>query len=207
MLPPVPVKKLLGRIVLLLSGWRPEGSVPASSKFVLIAAPHTSNWDLVLLLALAAHLGVSISWMGKYNMFVGPLGWLLKRWGGVPIFRHQRTNMVDQMVERFAACDAFALVVPAEATRGRAEYWKSGFYRIAHRAGVPIVMGFLDYRTKRGGFGPELMPSGDLRADMDAIRAFYATKTAKYPDKFAEPRLREEEQEDFDLGGPAASAG
>ena len=188
------MRKLLGKLVLLASGWRFEGTVPADDRFVLIAAPHTSNWDLVLLLALTAVIGMKISWMGKYNMFVGPLGWMLKRFGGIPIYRHQRLNMVDQMVERFAQSERLVLVVPAEATRGRGEYWKSGFYHVARRAGVPIYMGYLDYRRRRGGFGEPLMPSGDIRADMDKIRAFYADKTAKYPDKFTTPRLREEDE-------------
>ncbi|RMF18539.1 MAG: acyltransferase [Deltaproteobacteria bacterium] len=188
------MKKLLGKLILLASGWRFEGAVPAAPKFVLIAAPHTSNWDLVLLLALAAVVGVRISWMGKYNMFVGPFGWMLKRFGGIPIYRHQRLNMVDQMVERFAESERLVLVVPAEATRGRGEYWKSGFYHIARRAGVPIYTGYLDYRRRRGSFGEPIMPTGDVRADMDKIRAFYADKVAKYPEKFTPPRLREEDE-------------
>ncbi len=188
------MRRLLGRLVLLLSGWRFEGAVPKDKKFVLIAAPHTSNWDLILLLALAAVVGVEISWMGKYNMFVGPLGWLLKRFGGIPIYRHRRTNMVEQMAERFAASERLVLVVPAEATRGRGQYWKSGFYHIARRAGVPIYTGYLDYRRRRGGFGEPIVPTGNVRADMEKIRAFYADKVAKYPDKFTPPRLREEDE-------------
>ena len=184
--------KLIAKLVLLVTGWRPEGEKPAEKRFVLIAAPHTSNWDLVYLLALAEIFDVRISWMGKDTNFRPPFGGLMRRLGGIPVVRHQRGNLVAQAAQRFAASQELALVVPAEGTRGAVEHWKSGFYHIARSADVPIVLGYLDYARRRGGFGPSLRATENVRKDMDQIRAFYADKTAKHPEMFVEPRLKEE---------------
>ena len=159
---------------------------------MLIAAPHTSNWDLVYLLALSEVFDVRVSWMGKAAIFRPPFGWLMRRLGGIPVTRHQRGNMVSQATHRFATAQDLALVVPAEGTRGAVEHWKSGFYHIARGAEVPIVLGYLDYARRRGGFGPSLVATEDVRKDMDQIREFYADKVGKHPDQFAEPRLKEE---------------
>ncbi len=159
---------------------------------MLIAAPHTSNWDLAYLLAIAVEMDVSVSWMGKHSLFRGPLGPLMRATGGIPIRRHLREGLVEQMARRFAESEDLVLTIPPEATRSRAPLWKSGFYHIAQRAGVPIVLGYLDYARRRGGFGGEFEPRGDLRREMDQVRAFYRDVQGRYPDCFAEPRLREE---------------
>ena len=185
-------KRAAGNAFLGTFGWRAEGDTPEPKKYVLIAAPHRSNWDFPFTLALAWALDVKMRWLGKHTLFEGPLGGFLKSVGGVPVIRHERRNMVDQMADLFAEHDELALVVPAEGTRSRRPYWKSGFYHIASKAGVPIVPGFLDYARKRGGFGEPIVPSGDLKADMDRIRAFYADKVGKFPAKFGPVRLREE---------------
>ena len=184
--------KGLARLFLRLTGWRPEGARPDVPRFVLIAAPHTSNWDLAYLLALATTFDIKVSWMGKHGLFRPPLGWLMRRVGGIPVVRHRRSNLVEQMTQALKDSEQMALVVPSEGTRGWAPYWKSGFYRIARSADVPIVMGYLDYARKRGGFGPALKTTGDVRLDMDEIRAFYAGKTGKYPEQFGPIRLKEE---------------
>ncbi len=186
------MRKFLSRAFLAASGWKPEGERPRDRRFVLIAAPHTSNWDLAFLLALAEFFDVRISWMGKDTLFRPPLGWLMRSVGGIPVVRSKRGNLVAQAAERFKSAEDLALVVPAEGTRGAVEHWKSGFYHIARSADVPIVFGYLDYARRRGGFGPAMRPSDDVVKDMDQIRAFYADKVARYPEKFAEPRLREE---------------
>ena len=186
------MRKFVSRVFLALTGWKPEGERPTDRRFVLIAAPHTSNWDLAYLLALSTLYDVRISWMGKDALFRPPLGWLMRRVGGIPVVRHKRGNLVAQAAERFASEPDLALVVPAEGTRGAVEHWKSGFYHIARSADVPIVLGYLDYARRRGGFGPSLRASDDVAKDMDQIRAFYADKGAKYPDKFATPKLKEE---------------
>jgi 1-acyl-sn-glycerol-3-phosphate acyltransferase len=187
------VRKLIARAFLRITGWQPEGERPSAPRFVLIAAPHTSNWDLAYLLALAEVYDLHISWMGKHQIFRWPFGGLFRSLGGIPIRRHERADRVGAMAKEFVERETFALVVPSEATRALAPYWKSGFYHIARRAEVPIVMGFLDYRRKRGGFGPALRATGDIQQDMDRIRAFYADKVGKYPEKFGPVRLREED--------------
>lgn len=186
------VRRWLARLFLSATGWQPEGERPAPARYVLIAAPHTTNWDFPYLLAFAEHFGLTISWLGKASLFRGPLGPLMRALGGIPIERSRSENRVAEMAQAFSDRAALGLVVPAEATRGRAEYWKSGFYYIAMAAEVPVVMSYLDYTRKRGGFGPAFMPSGDIARDMDAVRAFYADKQGKYPEAFGPVRLREE---------------
>lgn len=186
--------KFIARWFVRINGWEPEGKRPAARKFVLLAAPHTSNWDLAYLLALATVLDVRVSWIGKHTLFLGPMGPIMRWLGGISIDRRKRSNMVAQMAEAFSKTDALALTIPPEGTRSLAPHWKSGFYHIAREAKVPIVLGFLDYARKRGGFGPEIIPTGDVRADMDKIRAFYDGIQARYPKKFGPVRLKEEDQ-------------
>jgi 1-acyl-sn-glycerol-3-phosphate acyltransferase len=186
------IKKNIGQAILRLSGWAFEGPVPATRRYVLIAAPHTSNWDFVYMMAMAWTLGIRLSWMGKASLFVFPHGALFKALGGLPIRRGRRGNLVEQSVARFSQGGDLVLAVPAEGTRGRGTMWRSGFYHIARLAEVPVVLGYLDYARKRGGLGPEVRPSGDVRADMDVVRAFYADKVGRFPAKFTTPRLSEE---------------
>jgi 1-acyl-sn-glycerol-3-phosphate acyltransferase len=188
------MRRAIAKSFVDLTGWRDEGAKPTARKYVLIAAPHTSNWDLFYLLAFAELYDERISFMMKHTVFRGPLGPIFRGLGGIPIRRDRRNNLVKDMTEEFARRDAFALVVPAEGTRSRVPYWKSGFYHIAREAKVPIVMGYLDFARRRGGFGPALLPTGDVRADMDAIRGFYADKSGRHPHLFAAPRLREEDE-------------
>jgi len=188
------VRRLFARAFLRVTGWTAEGAPPTPHRFVLIAAPHTSNWDLAFLLAFAAVFDLRISFMMKHTVFRGPLGPFFKSLGGIPIRRHLRENLVKQMVELFRTGEDLVLVVPAEGTRDRVERWKSGFYHIAREAGVPIVLSYLDWGRRRGGFGPAIIPTGRYREDMDAIRDFYADKTGRHPELFAEPKLREEDE-------------
>lgn len=187
------LKKLLGWIYLGVSGWRPEGDIPTRGRFVLIAAPHTSNWDLPHTLAIAWATGVEVRWMGKQSLFRFPFGVAMRALGGIPIDRSRHHNVVTAAAELIRQSERILMAVPAEGTRsGGDQAWRSGFYHIAREADVPILLGFLDYSRRRGGLGPRLRPSGDLGADMDVIRAFYRPTMAKFPDKFRMPRLRAE---------------
>lgn len=159
----------------------------------MIAAPHTSNWDFPLTLAIARVTGVKIRWLGKDALFKGPMGPVMRWLGGVSIDRSAPNGMVATLAAEFANHDDLVLVVPAEGTRSRTEYWKSGFYRIAQAADVPIVCAYVDRATRSGGFGPVFRPSGDVRADMDLIREFYRDKVGLKPGGKSEPRLREED--------------
>ena len=177
-----------------LVGWEYEGPVPVEKKYVLLAVPHTSNWDGLLLVLLTHNIGLRVQWMVKNEWTKGPLGPLVRGTGGVGVDRSRNTNMVDQMIEQFRKRDELVLAIPPEGTRSRAEYWKSGFYRIALGADVPVVPGYLDFGRKRAGLGPAMRMTGDVKADMDRIRGFYQEKNPKAfdPSKFGPIRLREE---------------
>jgi len=183
---------LLGRLVMKVMGWKVEGGPPRSNKMVIIAAPHTSNWDLILLLGAAFSLRLSINWLGKDALFRYGAGTIMRFTGGVPIDRSKHNNMVAHLVEEIARRDGFALVVPPAGTRSYTPTWKSGFYWIAKGAQIPLVCGFLDYERKVAGLGDSFVPSDDLTADMDRIRKFYAPIVAKYPENKSTIRLREE---------------
>jgi 1-acyl-sn-glycerol-3-phosphate acyltransferase len=186
------LRRLVARLFLSATGWKPDGEKPAAARYVLIAAPHTTNWDFPYLLAFAEHFDLQISWLGKASLFRAPFGGLMRALGGIPIERTRSENRVAEMARVFSEREELGLVVPAEATRGRTDYWKSGFYYIALTARVPIVMSYLDYTKKLGGIGPAFMPTGDVAGDMDAVRRFYADKQGKYPESFGPVRLREE---------------
>jgi 1-acyl-sn-glycerol-3-phosphate acyltransferase len=174
------MKKMIARLVLWLGGWENDGKPPSAPRCVLIAFPHTSNWDFIWTLAFAWAMDVEISWMGKEEMFRWPFGSFMRALGGVPVHRKSRANQVDQLAERLRSAQRLTLVVPAEGTRHWVPRWKSGFYHIARAAQVPIVLGFLDYSRKVGGFGPAIRVTGDVGRDMDVIRAFYAPMRGKY---------------------------
>jgi 1-acyl-sn-glycerol-3-phosphate acyltransferase len=166
-----------------LVGWKAEGKVPDDHKFVMIAAPHTSNWDLPFALFLAFVLRINIYWMGKDAIFKAPFGGLFKWLGGIPIDRSKSNNVVAQSIEQFKNNDKLILMVPPSGTRKKVKYWKTGFYHIANGAGVPIVLGFLDYRRKAGGILSVFHPTGDIEADMNVIIARYEGIVGKYPEK------------------------
>jgi 1-acyl-sn-glycerol-3-phosphate acyltransferase len=186
------VKRLLARAFLKLTGWTAEGGRPVAKRYVLIAAPHTTNWDLPYLLAFAWLYDIHISWMGKQQLFSPPIGWLMRALGGIPVQRHKSSDMVSQMARVIDEAKSICLVVPAEGTRAYVPYWKSGFYHIARTANVPIVLSYLDYSRRVGGFGPEIVPTGDVRNDMEEIRDFYTDMQGKYPELFGDIRLKEE---------------
>lgn len=167
-----------------LSGWKVEGAAPVEDKFVVIAAPHTTNWDLYFMLGVAYKYRIRLRWMGKDSLFKGPFGWLMKALGGIPIDRSKANNVVDQMVKIYHDATELAVAIPPEGTREKVRVWKTGFYNIAHGAGVPIAFGFLDYKKKIGGFGGVFRTTGDYAKDLEEIKAFYANITGKYQDKY-----------------------
>ncbi|MAT95274.1 MAG: acyltransferase [Halioglobus sp.] len=187
------MKQRLARGILRAMGWRLEGARPQLDRYILIAAPHTSNWDFPLMLLFAAAFDIRVRWMAKHSLFYPPMGWLMRALGGLPVVRHEKRNLVGTMVEAFARAPALVLVVPTEGTRGRSEYWKSGFYHIARQADVAIVPSFLDFGKRRGGFGPGMRPSGDVSADMQYFRDFYRGMRGRFPAQFGPIRLREED--------------
>ena len=184
----------LSSLSLRLAGWKFEGEPPPEKKYVALAYPHTSNWDGLLLVLLTRSIGLQMEWMLKDSWVKGPFRPLMRGLGAVPIDRSRKSNVVEQMIRQFQERDAFVLGIPPEGTRGRVEQWKSGFYHIARGANVPVVPGYLDFARKRAGLGPAIHLSGNVREDMDTIRAFYAEKkpTAYDPAMSGPIRLREE---------------
>jgi 1-acyl-sn-glycerol-3-phosphate acyltransferase len=172
------------RLYLKLIGWK-IGSVldPAIKKCVLVAAPHTSNYDYPISLATLYACGVRTRFLAKKSLFKFPLGILMRATGGIPVDRSRHANMVDAMVEMFDQYDNLILMIPAEGTRSYVKEWKSGFYHTAMGAGVPIVMGYLDYGNKVSGFGDLFYPTGDYQKDLNDIQNFYRKFTAKHPEK------------------------
>ena len=179
-----------------IGGWRFVGEVPRPRKAVLLAMPHTDNMDGLLLVLLARSVGMTISWMVKDVWGKPPVGLLIRSVGGVPVDRSKANGMVDQMVAEFGRRDDFHLVIPPEGTRSLTQHWKSGFYRIALGASVPVVPGFLDYGRKQGSFGEPITLTGNVRADMDALRSTYAgvAAMARHPERVGPIRLREEDE-------------
>ncbi|HET7771425.1 MAG TPA: 1-acyl-sn-glycerol-3-phosphate acyltransferase [Chloroflexota bacterium] len=173
----------VARALLGLFGWRVEGTLPTAEKFVLVAAPHTSNWDGLILVLCGFALAMPLVWLGKRELFKGPAGWALRRLGGIALDRAAPAEAVREATRALAARDRVALAIPPEGTRKRAPQWKMGFYVIARHARVPIVLGFVDYRRRVAGIGPRVDPTGNVAEDMASIRAFYETVTARYPDQ------------------------
>ena len=155
-------------------GWRLEGALPDVKKYVIIGAPHTSNWDFPVALGLAFCYRVKMFWMGKHTLFRWPFGGLMRWLGGIPVNRAASQNLVAQAVAAMQASDELILAIPPEGTRKQVRQWKTGFYFIAREAGTPIVLAFLDLKNKRAGFGPTLQPTDNLEKDMATIKAFYA---------------------------------
>jgi len=189
------LKQWIGHTFLKVAGWKTDGEAPTIDRYVIIAAPHTSNWDLPFMLAMAFVYDMPVRWMGKHTLFKAPFGPFFKRLGGIPIVRHRPGGVVGQMIEHFEDDESLILMVPAEGTRSHVDYWKSGFYHIARGAGVPVVLSYLDFGKKVGGIGPAIQLTGDYRADMDKIRAFYADKQGHCPENMGVIRLREEDAE------------
>ncbi len=184
------IRYYVGAFFLKLVGWKTGGKLPDFPKYVLISEPHTSNWDLPIMLLLAMKIGFKLNWVAKDTLFKGLHGRYLKWLGGIPVNRRTHNNFVDQTIEAINNHDEIIIVVSPAGTRSYTEFWRSGFYHIARGAGVPIVMGFLDYPNKTGGVGPTLIPSGDMEKDFEKLRAFYATVKGKYPEKFGPVRPR-----------------
>ena len=185
----------LARFLLRLFGWELKVAPPPSRKYVLIGAPHTSNWDFVVGLLALWGARIRARWLGKKELFKPPLGHLMRALGGIPVDRSRREGLVDQVAEIFRREEEIAILITPEGTRGKAPYWRTGFYYMALKAGVPIALGYADFRRKEVGIGGYLYPTGDIRLDFAAIRAFYQDKTGLRPEKQGPIRIREEVEE------------
>jgi 1-acyl-sn-glycerol-3-phosphate acyltransferase len=169
--------------ILRICGWRRKGRLPDIPKYVMIVAPHTSNWDMPIGMAIVFALKLKLNWLAKESLFRWPFGDLIRWLGGIPINRSKSCDVVARSIQTFKDKKKMVMVVAPEGTRKKANYWKTGFYHIAIGANVPIVMGFIDYARKVGGIGPTLIPTGDIEFDMQKIRCFYDVITGKIPDR------------------------
>jgi 1-acyl-sn-glycerol-3-phosphate acyltransferase len=168
-----------------LKGWKVANGIPADIKqCVIIAAPHTSNWDFVYTIATFTLLKTPVQFLAKKELFKWPLKRLLQSVGGMPVQRNKSEKLVDTMIGLFKTNPNLLLMIPAEGTRSRVEQWKSGFYRVALGANLPVLPGYLDYATKTAGFGEPIVLTGDPDTDARAIRLFYADKTGRFPALF-----------------------
>ncbi|GAB4107724.1 lysophospholipid acyltransferase family protein [Echinicola sediminis] len=181
--------KLLARFVFWITGWKVAGEWPKDlKKAVMVAIPHTSNWDLLYARAAFYIMEVPVRFTIKKEVMVGPLGWFIKGLGGLSIDRQKvvgkrQLTYTEAMVDLLKTSDELVMMVTPEGTRGYAKRWKTGFYHIALGAEVPIVVGFLDYKKKHAGIGPIIMPNGNLEEQMEEIKEFGRQVTAKYPDQ------------------------
>ena len=168
---------------LKILGWKKVGSLPDTSKYVIVIAPHTSNWDVFYGVILTFAFKLDVYFMAKKELFQWPFGPIVKLLGGMPIDRSASGNTVDHVIRKYAEHERLVIAIAPEGTRSKEKYWKTGFYHIAAGARVPILLGYLDYATKTGGAGPLIMPSGVIEKDMQTIGKFYGTVTGKYADK------------------------
>ena len=175
---------ILGRSALALAGWRIVGVAPPLPRFVAIVAPHSSNWDFFVGLAARFALGLDVHWLGKHTLFRWPLGPILLRLGGRPVRRDAPEGAVAAAAAMMCAEPRFVLALAPEGTRRRVAQWRTGFYRIAESAGVPIVPVAMDWSRREITLGEPLTPTGDLAADLAALQARYRPEMARYPECF-----------------------
>ncbi|MFP1601689.1 1-acyl-sn-glycerol-3-phosphate acyltransferase [Microbacterium sp. 2216-1] len=186
------LRRLIARVYWTFSRWTLSTQPAPTRPTVLIGAPHTSNWDFVLMLAIAWRLGIEVHWLGKKSLFRGWRGPVMRALGGIAVDRDDPSRIVGDVVAQAHAGEVFGLVVTPDGTRSGHTHWKSGFYRIARETGMPVTLGYVDRTTMTTGLGPTIDLTGDVAGDMDRIRAFYADKSGLRPEHRVEPRLRDE---------------
>jgi 1-acyl-sn-glycerol-3-phosphate acyltransferase len=183
----------LGATLLAAARWKVVLVRPVPDRCVIVFYPHTTNWDTPIGLCVRFMTGLSINFAGKDSLFRVPIvGPLLRRWGGVPVNRRERTGFIEEIEAQFREHGIFRFAIAPEGTRGRTEYWKSGFYHLAREAGVPLALGYIDYPKHEIGVGAYVELTGDLVADMAKLRAFYADKRGLYPERQSPIVLRDE---------------
>lgn len=171
-----PILRAISLVLLKVIGWDAKGKEIEGARFVLIAAPHTSNWDFPLMLLVVLKLRLKVFWMGKDTLFPFGAGWLMKWLGGIPINRSKSHNVVRQVVREYALNEDMVVLIPPEGTRSKVSKWKTGFYHIAVNANVPILLGYVDAGNKVAGLADFFYPTGEQEEDMASIMEFYKDK-------------------------------
>jgi hypothetical protein len=180
----------LARRALALAGWSTDVVWPPGPRCVIVVYPHTSNWDFVVGYFVKVALGLPAWWIGKHTLFRWPIGGLLRRMGGIPVDRTAPGGLISELVREFQRRDTLWLAIAPEGTRARTDHWKSGFYRIALAAGVPVGLAYMDWRRRVVGLTTYLTPTGDEEADLGRIRQAYAGREGKHPGNAGEIRFR-----------------
>ncbi len=180
------ILRWISRFFLFLTGWRGVGAMPADlRRGVMIAAPHTSNWDFLLFILIVYDLRLQLRVLIKDTLFIGPVGWFLRYCGGLPVDRRAPSALVRKLAHQLSELDDCVLLITPEGTRSARAEWKTGFYRMAEEAGVPIIVAYVDTVKKEAGIDHIMTPSGDIEADMKKLKAFYDTKTGIKPENYA----------------------
>lgn len=187
------IRRIIARLWWAVSPWKLVTTPKPSRPTVLIGAPHTSNWDFVLMLAIAWYLGIDVRWLGKHTLFRSWYGGFFRAVGGIPVDRSDPSRVVGDVVARIQGGEVFGLVITPDGTRtNKTGFWKSGFYRIAQQTGMDVTLGYVDQHTMTTGLGPTITLTGNVAEDMDVIREYYRDKAGVRPEKRVEPRLRDE---------------
>ncbi|MEE9343736.1 MAG: lysophospholipid acyltransferase family protein [Gammaproteobacteria bacterium] len=163
-------------------GWHADLTLPEVDKYVLVGAPHTSNWDFPFAMLFFFSTGLRFNWVGKHTLFVWPVSRLFRAMGGIPLNRNASGGFIEQTVQLIKSSKAIILTIAPEGTRSRTECWRTGFYYIALQAKVPIALGYIDYDKKQLGIGSFFTPTGDIDKDLMIIQLFYQDKTGKHPE-------------------------
>lgn len=185
--------KILSSFLLKFFGWNVQSTVLTSRKYVIIGAPHTSNWDFPIALLTLGAIGLRFSWAAKDTLFLFPLGYIFRLMGGVPVNRKVRNSFISTMLDQFSKQEQFIIAIAPEGTRSFKDHWKCGFYQIAFDAKVDIALAFIDYTEKKSGIGMIVTPSGNLENDFEIIKNFYADIKGKYPKKTSTIAIRPKE--------------
>jgi 1-acyl-sn-glycerol-3-phosphate acyltransferase len=182
--------KILSKIILKLIGWRVDIALPDEKKFVLIGAPHTTNWDLPIGLLCLWSASIHLTWVAKKQLFAGPFDFFFRALGGIPVDRSVHTGFIEQIAHQFDNAEKMIFGLTPEGTRSKTAYWKTGFYYIALQAKVPICLAYVDYPSRTFSLGEMLYPSGDIVKDFELIKIFYQDKKGKYQKNQGPVRIR-----------------
>lgn len=188
--PPASPLQRLSRTLLQRTGWRLAFEPLPGPKGLIVVYPHTSNWDFIIGVLYKFAVGLPAHWVGKDTLFRWPVAGLFRRIGGIPVNRRERSGFVQSLLDAFASRESMWLAMAPEGTRSATDHWKSGFYRIAVAAGLPVGLGFIDYATRTIGIDTYVTMSGDAASDMERLRSFYADKRGRHPGNASEIRLQ-----------------
>ena len=173
-----------GRTLLNAMGWQVEGCVPNLKKFIVAGAPHTSNWDFVIAMAVVMAFDIKANWLAKHTIFVFPFKGLFNALGGIPLDRDNTKGVAEQIADKIRASDQLVIGIMPEGTRSKVEKWKSGFLRIARAADCPVLLASLDFKHKRIRFGDLIEAREDTDQQLLEIKDYYSQFQPKYPEKF-----------------------